>query len=102
MAARKINRWSARVNQTSNALDLETGVFAKDDPRSIARSLKRSADASRRRKTDSFRSAMSMLNFYINRAGKNSRHNAASDCKLQKTSCAIYTNASKRSTSIQL
>ncbi len=70
MAGRKINRWAARVNQTSNALDLEKGVFTKDDPRSIARSLKRSADASRRRKTDSFRSAMSMLNFYINRAGK--------------------------------
>ncbi len=70
MATKKMNRWSARVNQTSNALDLETGVFAKDDPSSIARSLKRSADASRRRKTDSFRSAMSMLNFFINRAGK--------------------------------
>ncbi len=63
--------WSQRVTQTSNALDLEKGVFSKDDPRVIARSLKRSADTSRRRKTDSFRSAMSMLNFYINRAGKN-------------------------------
>ncbi|HEY2970942.1 MAG TPA: DUF3175 domain-containing protein [Pyrinomonadaceae bacterium] len=63
-------RWSKRVTQTSNALDLDEGVFSKDDPRSIARSLKRSADRSRRRKSDPFRSAMSMLTFYINRAGK--------------------------------
>ena len=66
-----IRKWSGRVTRTSNALDLEKGVFSKEDPRSIARSLKRSADRSRRRKSDPFRSAMSMLNFYINRAGKN-------------------------------
>jgi Protein of unknown function (DUF3175) len=70
MATRKGRRWSQRVTEKSNALDLEEGVFAKDDPRSIARSLKRSADRSRRRKSDPFRSAMSMLTFYINRAGK--------------------------------
>jgi hypothetical protein len=69
MAERK--RWSRHVTETSNALDLEPGVFAMDDPRRIARSLKRSADRSDRRKTDSFRSAMSMLTFYINRAGSN-------------------------------
>jgi uncharacterized protein DUF3175 len=69
MAKRNV-RWSQRVTQTSNALDLDSGVFTRDDPRSIARSLKRSAERSRRRKTDSFRSAMSMLTFYINRAGK--------------------------------
>ena len=63
-------RWSQRVTETSNALDLDEGVFSKDDPRSIARSLKRSADRSQRRKSDPFRSAMSMLTFYINRAGK--------------------------------
>lgn len=63
-------RWSQQVTQTSNALDLEPGVFALSDPRRIARSLKRSAEASRRRKSDPFRSAMSMLNFYINRAGR--------------------------------
>ena len=63
-------RWSQQVTETSNALDLEEGVFASNDPRYIARSLKRSAEQSRRRKTDPFRSAMSMLNFYINRAGK--------------------------------
>ena len=69
MATRSKKRWSQRVTQTSNALDLEEGVFSKENPRSIARSLKRSADHSSRRKSDPFRSAMSMLNFYINRAG---------------------------------
>jgi len=67
----KTRRWSRRVTESSNALDLDPGVFSRDDPRSIARSLKRSADRSRRRKSDAFRSSMSMLNFYINRAGKN-------------------------------
>src|SRR5437762_3527218 len=70
MATDKQKRWSQRVTQESNALDLEQGVFSKDDPRSIARSLKRSADRSQRRKSNPFRSAMSMLTFYINRAGK--------------------------------
>lgn len=64
-------RWSQRVTETSRALDLEAGVFTLDDPRRIARSLLRSAAQSRRRKSTPFRSAMSMLNFYINRAGKN-------------------------------
>jgi hypothetical protein len=63
MAAPKRKRWSRHVTQTSNALDLDKGAFTRGDPRSIARSLKRSADRSRRRKTDPFRSAMSMLNF---------------------------------------
>jgi uroporphyrinogen decarboxylase len=63
-------RWSQRVTETSNALDLEAGVFTWDDPRRIAESLLRSAECSRRRKSDPFRSAMSMLVFYINRAGK--------------------------------
>src|SRR5713101_10142040 len=70
MTTPKRKRWSRRVTKTSNALDLDEGVFSKDDPRAIARSLKRSADRSRRRKSDPFRSAMSMLNFYINRPGK--------------------------------
>jgi len=69
-ATKKRKRWSRRVMQTSNVLDLEGGVFSQNDPRAIARSLKRSAERSRRRKADPFRSAMSMLNFYINRAGK--------------------------------
>lgn len=63
-------RWSNEVTRTSNALDLEPGVFKKDSARAIASSLKRSAERSQRRKTDSFRSAMSMLTFYLNRAGK--------------------------------
>lgn len=62
-------RWSQRVNDTSDALDLEEGVFTLKDPKAIARSLKASAEASGRRKTSPFRSAMSMLTFYINRAG---------------------------------
>jgi len=68
--AKKNSRWSQRVTRESNALDLEAGVFAKKDPRKIALSLKRSAEKSRRRKSDSYRSAMSMLTFYINRAGR--------------------------------
>lgn len=63
--------WSARVTRTSNALDLDRDVFTRGNPRSIARSLKRSAERSTRRKSDPYRSAMSMLVFYINRAGKN-------------------------------
>ena len=68
MASNK--RWSRKVTETSDALDLENGVFKKDDPQEIARSLKRSAEHSRRRKGAPFQSAMSMLSFYMNRAGK--------------------------------
>jgi len=64
-------KWSAKVTGESNALDLDEGVFTWKDPEKIARSLKRSAEASTRRKAPPFRSAMSMLVFYINRAGKN-------------------------------
>jgi Protein of unknown function (DUF3175) len=63
-------RWSQAVTRGSDALDLEPGVFAFDDPRRIALSLKRSAEASERRKAPPFRSAMSMLTFYVNRAGR--------------------------------
>jgi hypothetical protein len=63
--------WSGRVTRESDALDLKGGVFKGRDPKRIAASLKRSAERSRRRKSDPYRSAMSMLNFYINRAGKN-------------------------------
>ncbi len=71
MSVGKRQRWSQKVTEGSNALDLEVGVFALDDPRRIARSLKRSAERSERRKAGPFRSAMSMLVFYINRAGTN-------------------------------
>lgn len=71
MASTKKDRWSQHVTETSDALTLEPGVFKRDDPSEIARSLKASAEASDRRKSGPFRSAMSMLSFYINRAGKN-------------------------------
>jgi uncharacterized protein DUF3175 len=71
MTGKADKRWSRGVTEGSNALDLEPGVFTLNDPREIAHSLKRSADRSRRRKSDPFRSAMSMLTFYINRAGAN-------------------------------
>jgi Protein of unknown function (DUF3175) len=64
-------KWSQAVTERSDALDLEDEVFTKDDPRAIALSLKRSAERSRRRKGTPFQSAMSMLTFYINRAGEN-------------------------------
>jgi hypothetical protein len=63
--------WSRHVMETSDALDLDPGVFKLKDPRAIAASLKRSAEESTRRKSEPYRSAMSMLVFYINRAGKN-------------------------------
>jgi hypothetical protein len=64
-------KWSARVTRTSDALDLESKVFKGKDPAKVARSLKRSAEKSKRKKGTPLQSAMSMLNFYINRAGKN-------------------------------
>src|SRR5262249_16421721 len=67
---RQPKKWSAGVTRNSNALDLENKVFAKRTPSEIARSLKRSAERSGRRKSSPYRSAMSMLTFYINRAGK--------------------------------
>jgi hypothetical protein len=64
-------KWSANVTQNSNALDLDKGVFTSNDPDKIAKSLEHSAEKSKRKKAGSYQSAMSMLNFYINRAGKN-------------------------------
>ncbi len=63
--------WPGKVTKESNALDLELGVFTWKSPKRIAMSLKKSALESQRRKAKPFQSAMSMLNFYINRAGKN-------------------------------
>jgi hypothetical protein len=68
---RPSKRWSARVTRTSDALDLEGGVFSLKDPKRIAASLKRSAERSTRKKSSPYRSALSMLTFYINRAGTN-------------------------------
>lgn len=70
MIRKPLPHWSQYVTETSNALDLEPGVFTWSDPHKIALSLKHSADSSERRKAEPFVSAMAMLNFYINRAGK--------------------------------
>jgi len=67
---RATKRWSGKVLATSNALDLEPGIFTQRSAHAIATSLKRAAEASRRRKCEPFRSAMSMLNFHINRGGR--------------------------------
>jgi len=67
----RVKKWSGYVTKHSFALDLEEGVFTWNDPKKIADSLKRSAENSLRRKASPFQSGMSMLNFYINRAGKN-------------------------------
>jgi hypothetical protein len=77
-------KWSAEVTEHSDAMDLEEHVFESRDARKIAASLKRSAEHSDRRKAEPFQSAMSMLNFYINRAGKNlpeSRNKVLEDAK---------------------
>ncbi len=79
---RASKRWSRDVTRHSNALDLERGVFSKRDPEAIARSLKRSAERSHRRKSDPYRSAMSMLTFYVNRAG--SHLSKAQHARLEK------------------
>ena len=65
------HKWSADVTEHSDALDLDRDIFKSNDPKEIARSLKASAERSHRRKAEAYRSAMSMLTFYINRAGKN-------------------------------
>lgn len=70
-ARKSARRWSAAVTRDSDALDLSVGVFTWKDPKRIAGSLKRSAERSKRRKADPYRSALSMLTFYLNRAGKN-------------------------------
>jgi hypothetical protein len=71
MAKRQPNKWSAHVTETSDAMDLKNGVFKSGNSEEIAASLKKSSEKSHRRKGSPFQSAMSMLNFYINRAGKN-------------------------------
>jgi len=68
---KKQKKWSADVTENSDALDLKENIFESKDPAAIARSLKQSAEKSHRRKSSPYRSAMSMLTFYINRAGKN-------------------------------
>jgi uncharacterized protein DUF3175 len=67
----RVRKWSAEVTRRSDAMDIPKGVFRSDDPGAIARALKRSAERSKRRKSSPFRSALSLLTFYINRAGTN-------------------------------
>ncbi len=84
VAQHRPSDWSGEVTRDSNALDLEPEIFRSHDPHEIALSLKRSAEHSHRRKSSPFRSAMSMLTFYINRAGKNlpdSQRKALEDAK---------------------
>lgn len=66
-----VKKWSGKVTKESDALDLEKNVFTWKNPKRIAKSLKKSAEESKRKKSSPYQSAMSMLNFYINRAGKN-------------------------------
>lgn len=97
MAPDDRKRWSQRVTETSNALDLEPGVFTWDDPRRIALSLQRSAESSGRRKAGPFRSAMSMLNFYINRAGSQLSESQRARLEVAKDELrALYGRPSRR------
>jgi hypothetical protein len=97
MTLKRAHRWSQRVTESSNALDLDKGVFTRANPRSIARSLKRSADRSKRRKTDPFRSAMSMLNFYMNRAGKKLSQNQRAHLQAAKNELRTLYRKPRRS-----
>ena len=85
---RRTNKWSADVTAHSDALDLEPHVFSKEDPAEIAELLKRSAELSDRRKSGAFRSAMSMLNLYINRAGRNLSPSSKTDARKSKNEIA--------------
>ena len=89
-------RWSKDVTEHSTALRLEKGVFTLDDPTKIAASLKRSAEASTKRKSDPYRSAMSMLTFYINRAGNACLEPTATGWNSPRTSYASFSAASQR------
>jgi hypothetical protein len=92
-------RWSRRVTQTSDTLDLKKGVFSSNSPRNIALSLKRSADRSRRRKSDPFGSAMSMLNFYINRAGSKLPRNQRARLEAAKQELRVLYRRSRQARS---
>ena len=97
--ATRTQRWSQQVTRQSNALDLQSGVFTQDNPKKIARSLVRSAQHSKRRKSSPYRSAMSMLTFYINRAGKQlpaRRHRVLESAKDELHAIAHRTARRKR------
>lgn len=90
-------QWSQRVTQYSNALDLESGIFTWDDPVAIAQSLKASAEASDRRKATAFRSAMSMLTFYVNRAGRQLAAQQRARLEAAKDELRVLFNRPRRS-----
>ena len=90
---RSTRKWSGKVTETSDALDLEPRVFRGQDPKRIASSLKRSALRSRRRKASPFQSAMSVLNFYINRAGKICRQHRSGRLRRPRLNCAASSGA---------
>ena len=94
MTARK--KWSAEVTKHSDAMDLEEHIFESDDAKKIANSLKRSAEHSHRRKAEPFQSAMSMLNFYINRAGSNLPEQRRRCWRRRRTSCVSPSAAKSR------
>lgn len=95
-------KWSAKVTETSDALSLEESVFKRRSAKAIAESLKRSADASKRRKGTPLQSAMSMLNFYINRAGKTFRKLVNASWNGPRMSCAIYSNRTRARSAIAI
>ena len=92
----KKRRWSSAVTRNSDALDLERNVFAKETPVAIARSLKRSAERSSRRKSAPYRSAMSMLTFYINRAGRICPKADCASWSVRKGNCAKHSGENER------
>jgi Protein of unknown function (DUF3175) len=89
--------WSAEVTEHSDALDLDSGVFTWRDPKRIARSLKKSAEQSTRRKGSPLQSAMSMLNFYINRGGKGLDRNQKKTLEQAKDELRAVFHKAKRS-----
>ena len=102
MAAKRTRRWSQKVTEGSNALDLQRGVFTLRSPKRIAQSLKRSAERSRRRKSAPYRSAMSMLTFYLNRAGRDlpaSRRKVLNEAKDELRQLFAGRRGTKRKTS---
>jgi hypothetical protein len=102
MASKLTRRWSQKVTEGSNALDLQRGVFKLQSPKRIAQSLKRSAERSRRRKSAPYRSAMSMLTFYLNRAGRDlpaSRRKVLNEAKDELRQLFADRRGTKRKTS---
>ena len=99
--SQRTKKWFKKVNETSDAMDLENRVFKSKSPKKIARSLKRSAEHSKRPKAKPFQSAMSMLNFFINRAGKNLSKKEKEPLEKSKTNCARFLDGRKNDSHAQ-